>query len=206
MDTYEMVKKQINDDLRATIIGIMDKKQIPYNLNSDEVADYYTTFFATNCELNLPKKQQSKRRLANPKIDIVYTFRRDFDFSVVSNPAVTESRELLTKLMFIFHDLADPEWQIPITTKLKTWLRTILGNLSIYYEEKYSIKIARLPLEIWVKSPDEIFVSKIPEFDYLTLVSTNGSNISPISNSDFIAKQVEIYNSITDFPFAKKTQ
>lgn len=200
MDTYALVKNQMDNDLRTTLIGIMDKKQIPYNLNSNEDEDYYTTFFATNCDLKLPKKQQSKHRLANPQIDIVYTFKRNFNYKIVSDPNVTSARDVVTKIMFIYRDLADPEWQIPITGKVKTWLRSILGSLSIYYAEKYSIKLARIPIEIWIKTPDEIFISKIPEFDDLTFVST-GSEIKLISNSEIIARQEEIYNSIKDFPF-----
>lgn len=203
MDTMEMVKKQINDDLRTKILGIMDKKQIPYNLKSNEDEDYYTTFFATNCDLKLPKKQQNKHRLANPKIDLVYTFKRTFNYEIASDPNVTNAKEVVTKIMFIYHDLADPEWHIPVTNKIKTWLKSIVGSLSIYYMEKYSIKLARLPIEIWIKTPDEIFISKIPEFEDLTFVST-GSDIKLISTSDFIAKQVEIYNNIKGFPFKQQ--
>ena len=78
MDTYALVKNQMDNDLRTTLIGIMDKKQIPYNLNSNEDEDYYTTFFATNCDLKLPKKQQSKHRLANPQIDIFFPIGERF--------------------------------------------------------------------------------------------------------------------------------
>lgn len=206
MDIYEQIHEQINNNLREQIVQALEANQIPYNFNSTDEDDYFVTFFVTNCDLALPKKLKNKHRLANPKVDIVYTFLRDFNFSnVISNPAIGQKMST-TNLMYIFNDLANPEWQIPISNTVKTWSRFLIGKLSIYYKEKYGIQLAKMPIEIWIKSPNQMYISKIPTFDDLIFVSSD-KNYVLIENSNILESQVEIVSQIKNqnFPFRKDT-
>lgn len=206
MDIYEQIHEQINTNLREQIVQALESSHIPYNLNSTDEDDYFVTFFVTNCDLALPKKLKNTHRLANPKIDIVYTFYRDFNYSNVTSQPAVGRRLSTTNLLYIFNDLAKPEWQTPISNTVKSWTRFLIGKLSIYYKEKYGIQLAKMPIEIWIKSPSEMYISKIPTFDDLIFVSSD-KNYVLIENSSILKNQVEIFSQIKsqNFPFQKES-
>lgn len=204
MDIYAQIKQQINQDLQSSVIGLLDKHKFPYDFSNNRQEDFYVTFFVANKDYNISKKKLSKHRLTHPNIEIAYTLARSFDYDIVTNPK-TNTDFLLTNFTLFYHDVEKPEYFVPMSAKVKIWTRTLIGALSTKYADKYGIKLFRMPIEIYMKSPDDMFISKIPEFEDLTFMATDFKN-GKLIHQDFINKQAEMITEAQNLYFKDLTK
>lgn len=204
MDIYAQIKEQINQDLQSSIIGLLDKHEFPYDFSNDRLEDFYCTFFVANKDYNISKKKLNKHRLAHPNIEIAYTAKRSFDYDFVTS-GKDDNKFVLTNFTLFYHDVEKPEYYGPMSAKVKTWARTLMGALSAKYADKYGIRLFRMPIEIYMKSPDEMFISKLPKFEDLTFMATDFKQ-GKIINQDFINKQAEMITEAQSLYFKNQTK
>ena len=202
MDIYERMKNEINKDMRDFILDVMNKKDIPHDLDSTRTEDYFLTIFVTNCDLTLPKKLRTKHRLANPAVDITFTAKRSFDYNAVVNIHNNKNTPLF-KLMYMYSMLRDTSWHVPVSRAITAWARSMFSALMIMYRDKYGIKLARMPFEVWIDTPSNMLVTKIPCFEDLTFVS-NDSSPKVIDTKKFIRNQADIIDAMRSSGFLGK--
>ena len=71
------------------------------------------------------------------------------------------------------------------------------------YQEKYGIKLARMPFEIWLESPEKMYVTKTPCFEDLIFVSDDSSH-KKVETSTIIKEQADLIESMRGSGFFKK--
>lgn len=194
MDNYERMKNEIDKDMRDFILNVMNKKDIPYDLDSTRPEEYFLTIFVTNCDLSLPKKLRTKHRLANPAVDITFTAKRSFDYSAAADVHNNKNTPLF-KLMYLYSMLRDTSWHVPVSRALTAWARSMFSALMLKYRDKYGVKLARMPFEVWIDTPSNMFVSKLPRFEDLTFVSDDPSP-KVIDTDKIIRNQADIIDAM----------
>ena len=217
MELFEKVKAYLEDELRENILEVLnnEKNGIPYNFENSCNPEYCVTFFAKNCDLELPKKDQSKTRLAHPQLEFLYSRERDLDYYSL-NKKIEEARDLAKhgdyyptpiRTIFFFKEEFDYnidserriQWYYESTKNIRTWTKQIFSKLVIFYRKKYGITLAMLPLEFFIDSPGKMYISKIPTFDNLIFAKTAKKPVEKISSTVFIEEQVDTIRNVPGF-------
>ncbi len=200
---YDQVKETIDNDLKSNFEDIMSKNQIPY-LSEEQSIPCYVTFFAANQDINLPKKNMSKYKLSHPKLRLSYSVERYPDFLKLkksfSSSASIEKSDVIenTPFLFFYNEL-EPKWRTEITNKVKHWINTIFSKTMMMYKERYSITLGLFIIEMYIETPEKMYITKLPKFQDLTFVTSAKPPVI-IDNEDIIKQQVEL---ISNSPFFK---
>lgn len=185
---YDEVKSSFDNSLKSNFESIVRQNQIPVS-NEDFAENCYVTFFVSNQDLNVPKKKLSKYRQSHPKLQLNYSLERFPDFSETKNTIYSDlknkTQSIATmKPMFLFGSELDAKWRNIILPRIHFWINTLFSQTLIVFEKKYSITLALLLLEVYVESPDNMFVTKLPTFEDLLFASSNRKTL--IDGKDFI--------------------
>ena len=199
MDYYDQIKVQLNEELRTTILQAISKSNLPCNLESEQTCKFLTLFITLDGETGKSKKKLSKYEKTHPAIDISYTWERNFDYKALVELATSVEKRnetVLAKLFLIHSDLENHEWYGPITNSLKTWSKSIFHATHNFFYEKYGLKLYRLPLEVYVNSPEDMYITKIPAFEDLWFFE--GSSKKYVSSEQIICEQADTLRQISE--------
>ena len=214
MELFEEVKAYHEKELRENILEVLnnEKSGIRYNFDNTLDPEYGVTFFAKNLDLDLPKKKQSKMRLAHPELEFLYSRESDLDYyglkkrieDARNSAKIDEFYPMPIRSIFFFKEEFDYQldpnqrlnWFYESTKLVKTWTKQIFSKLVVLYRTKYNITLALLPLEFNIESPDKMVITQIPKFDNLVFARTSKQIIQKIDSTSFIEEQVEMIKNI----------
>ena len=198
---YDQVKNHFDDVLKSKYEDILNKHNIPFS--SEEFSkDCYATFFISNKDINIPKKNLSKYRLSHPSLWLSYSLERYPCFYPVKKfftSGDTDSPVIDTSPMLSFIYELEEEWRNQIIAKVHNWINTLFSQTMLMYKEKYSITLSFFMLEMYIENPEKMYITKLPTFQDLTFV-TSSSPYKIIENEQLIQQQVEL---ISSSPFFK---
>lgn len=202
MDYYEQMKVQLNEELRSKILEAISRSKLPCNFESEETYKFLTLFITLDGETGKSKKKLSKYEKTHPAIDISYSWERNFDYKALVKLAETADDTILAKLFLIHHDLESHTWYAPITNNLKSWSKVIFHTVYNFFLEKYGLKLYRLPLEVYVNTPEDMYISKIPAFEDLWFFENSSKKYVTID--EIIYEQAETLKQISETFFNSK--
>ncbi len=200
---YDQVKKDFDDKLKSKLEDIVNQNHFPY-ASENLSKDCFVTFFASNQDINIPKKKLSKYKLAHPTLKFSYSLERYADFykvkTILSDTSNNNSEVIKTFPMFLFSQELEPKWRNEIISRVHYWINTIFAQTMLMYKDIYSITLALFMIEMYIESPDKMYITKFPSFQDLTFV-TSDHPPKVLDNEEIISRQV---SSIENSPFFKR--
>lgn len=185
-----------DDTLKSKFKSIMTEYKIPFT-DEEFQEDCYVTFFASNQNIRIPKKKLSKYKMSHPTLKLNYSLERYPNFFDVKKTLFNSLKnniptpEISMKPIFLFPNELETKWRNIIISKIHYWINTLFSQTMLMYDDKYSVTLALLMLEVYIDNPDKMFITKLPTFEDLIFVSSNNQKML-VENDYLIEQQVEI--------------
>lgn len=196
----------IENTLRQRFLSTMDAHNIPYVLDKKCNPDFLVTFFVTNDDIPLPKKQATKYRITHPKIKITFSLAGSFDYeellkSLYSKETYSSNKSaddnIILRDFSLLHSILRPDCAVEILSKIQIWAKDLLYNLLPMYKDSYCLTLARLPFEMYLESDTKMWITKLPSFMDLAFV-TDTKIPQRVDLLDFLRTQENIAAQISN--------
>lgn len=201
---YDEIKSDFDNSLKSNFEIIINQNQFPFS-NEEFPENCYVTFFASNQDLKISKKKLSNYKLSHPTLKFNYSLERFPDFhetkKIIYSDIKNNTQSIASmKPMFLFSSELETKWRDTIISRIHYWINTLFSQTLKMYEDKYSITLAFLMLEVYIDNPDNMFITKLPTFEDLIFVSSSNRK-ELINNDDFIKQFAEM---IKNSPFFQR--
>lgn len=193
---YEQVKNDFDATLKSNFEDIVNQNHFPYT-SENFSKDCYVTFLASNQDIGLTKKNISKHKQNHPTLKLSYSLDRYPNFHEVKSVLWSKERRLESipnYPILLFPGELEPQWRRIIVPRVHNWINTIFAKTMLMYKEKYSITLAFLILEMYIETPEKMYITKFPSFEDLVFV-TSERHPKILENDKIITQQVEIIKS-----------